>query len=175
MCPTCRRSRASTPRFTARCRRWSRCCRCRTRSGSRDPALRISRPVVRIHGRRARRTPRRPARRRTIVAHLGSGASLCAMHGLESVATTMGFSALDGLMMGTRSRLDRSRRAAAPDADRRTRPAAAHPPAVPRVRPARVSGSRRARRPCSRSSTAMRARARRSSSTCGASCARSVR
>jgi len=39
---------------------------------------------------------------RTIVAHLGSGASLCAMHGLKSVATTMGFSALDGLMMGTR-------------------------------------------------------------------------
>jgi acetate kinase len=42
------------------------------------------------------------ARGRTIVAHLGSGASLCAMEGLRSVATTMGFSALDGLMMGTR-------------------------------------------------------------------------
>lgn len=42
------------------------------------------------------------AQGRTIVAHLGSGASLCAMRGLESVATTMGFSALDGLMMGTR-------------------------------------------------------------------------
>lgn len=42
------------------------------------------------------------ARGRIIVAHLGSGASLCAMHQLESVATTMGFSALDGLMMGTR-------------------------------------------------------------------------
>ena len=42
------------------------------------------------------------ARGRTIVAHLGSGASLCAMQDLESVATTMGFSALDGLMMGTR-------------------------------------------------------------------------
>ena len=42
------------------------------------------------------------ARGRTIVAHLGSGASLCAMHNLQSVATTMGFSALDGLMMGTR-------------------------------------------------------------------------
>jgi len=39
---------------------------------------------------------------RTIVAHLGSGASLCAMRELRSVATTMGFSALDGLMMGTR-------------------------------------------------------------------------
>ncbi|WP_426688764.1 acetate/propionate family kinase [Rhodanobacter ginsengiterrae] len=42
------------------------------------------------------------ARGRTIVAHLGSGASLCAMQNLQSVATTMGFSALDGLMMGTR-------------------------------------------------------------------------
>jgi acetate kinase len=42
------------------------------------------------------------ARGRTIVAHIGSGASLCAMQGLQSVATTMGFSALDGLMMGTR-------------------------------------------------------------------------
>ncbi|MCX7556955.1 acetate/propionate family kinase [Xanthomonadaceae bacterium JHOS43] len=43
------------------------------------------------------------ARGRTVVAHLGSGASLCAMRNLESVATTMGFSALDGLMMGTRT------------------------------------------------------------------------
>ncbi len=43
------------------------------------------------------------AQGRTIVAHLGSGASLCAMQGLKSVATTMGFSALDGLMMGTRT------------------------------------------------------------------------
>ena len=43
------------------------------------------------------------ARGRVVVAHLGSGASLCAMRNLESVATTMGFSALDGLMMGTRT------------------------------------------------------------------------
>ena len=42
-------------------------------------------------------------RARTVVAHLGSGASLCALQGLQSVATTMGFSALDGLMMGTRT------------------------------------------------------------------------
>ncbi len=40
---------------------------------------------------------------RMIVAHLGNGASLCAMHQRKSVATTMGFTALDGLMMGTRS------------------------------------------------------------------------
>lgn len=37
-----------------------------------------------------------------LVAHLGSGASLCGMHGLQSVTTTMGFTALDGLVMGTR-------------------------------------------------------------------------
>lgn len=43
------------------------------------------------------------AQGRVIVAHLGGGASLCAMQGLRSVATTMGFSALDGLMMGTRT------------------------------------------------------------------------
>lgn len=39
---------------------------------------------------------------RIIAAHLGSGASLCAMHDCRSVAKTMGFSALDGLMMSTR-------------------------------------------------------------------------
>ena len=39
---------------------------------------------------------------RIIVAHLGNGASLCAMQGLTSVDTTMGFSTLDGLVMGTR-------------------------------------------------------------------------
>jgi len=39
---------------------------------------------------------------RVIVAHLGHGASLCALRGGRSVATTMGFSTLDGLMMGQR-------------------------------------------------------------------------
>lgn len=39
---------------------------------------------------------------RVIVAHLGNGASLCALQGGRSVDTTMGFTALDGLMMGTR-------------------------------------------------------------------------
>lgn len=37
-----------------------------------------------------------------IVAHLGNGASLCALYGGQSIDTTMGFSALDGLVMGTR-------------------------------------------------------------------------
>jgi acetate kinase len=39
---------------------------------------------------------------RVVVAHLGNGASMCAMLGRRSIATTMGFSALDGLVMGTR-------------------------------------------------------------------------
>ncbi len=39
---------------------------------------------------------------RVVVAHLGNGASMCAMHQRKSIATTMGFTALDGLMMGTR-------------------------------------------------------------------------
>ncbi|MCG6657966.1 acetate/propionate family kinase [Halomonas campisalis] len=40
---------------------------------------------------------------RVIVAHLGNGASLCAMRDGVSQASTMGFTALEGLMMGTRS------------------------------------------------------------------------
>jgi acetate kinase len=40
--------------------------------------------------------------KRIIIAHLGNGASLCAIHRGRSVATTMGFTAVEGLMMGTR-------------------------------------------------------------------------
>ncbi|MEM8740437.1 MAG: acetate/propionate family kinase [Pseudomonadota bacterium] len=39
---------------------------------------------------------------RVVVAHLGNGASICALKEGQSVASTMGFSALDGLPMGTR-------------------------------------------------------------------------
>jgi acetate kinase len=39
----------------------------------------------------------------TVVLHLGNGASMCALRGGRSVATTMGFTAVDGLMMGTRT------------------------------------------------------------------------
>src|SRR5947209_5897147 len=42
------------------------------------------------------------ATRRIVIAHLGSGASLCAVDGGKSVDTSMGFTALDGLCMGTR-------------------------------------------------------------------------
>ena len=39
---------------------------------------------------------------RTVVLHLGNGASMCALEAGRSVASTMGFTAVDGLVMGTR-------------------------------------------------------------------------
>lgn len=51
---------------------------------------------------RLREIAPRLARGRVIVAHLGNGASACAMKNGRSIDTTMGFSALDGLVMGTR-------------------------------------------------------------------------
>jgi acetate kinase len=42
------------------------------------------------------------AREDVIIAHLGNGASMCAVHDGRALATTMGFTALDGLSMGTR-------------------------------------------------------------------------
>ena len=42
------------------------------------------------------------ARARCIVLHLGNGASMCALQGGRSIASTMGFTAVDGLPMGTR-------------------------------------------------------------------------
>ena len=45
----------------------------------------------------------RPATGRVVVAHLGNGASMCAMHDGQSVASTMGFTAVEGLPMGTRT------------------------------------------------------------------------
>ena len=44
----------------------------------------------------------RAASGRTVVLHLGNGSSMCALQGGRSVATTMGFTAVDGLPMGTR-------------------------------------------------------------------------
>lgn len=44
-----------------------------------------------------------PATGRVVVAHLGNGASMCGMHDGRSVATTLGFTAVEGLPMGTRS------------------------------------------------------------------------
>lgn len=44
----------------------------------------------------------RAAKGRTVVMHLGNGASMCALQASRSVSSSMGFTALDGLMMGTR-------------------------------------------------------------------------
>lgn len=49
-----------------------------------------------------RHLPPESANGRVIVAHLGNGASMCALSGRRSIATTMGFTALEGLVMGTR-------------------------------------------------------------------------
>ena len=69
----------------------------------RHHALRISRALIRISRRRAAASyAGARAEGRVVIAHLGHGASLCAMRERRSVATTMGFTALDGLMMGTR-------------------------------------------------------------------------
>jgi len=46
---------------------------------------------------------RPPDQLRTVVCHLGSGASLCAVDGGRSADTTMGFTPLEGLVMGTRA------------------------------------------------------------------------
>jgi acetate kinase len=51
---------------------------------------------------RLRETAPELAKGRVIAAHLGNGASLCAMQDGHSIDTTMGFTALDGLVMGTR-------------------------------------------------------------------------
>jgi len=45
----------------------------------------------------------RAAAGKTIVLHLGNGASMCAMQDCRSVASSMGFTAVDGLIMGTRT------------------------------------------------------------------------
>ncbi len=45
----------------------------------------------------------RPVPERLVVAHLGNGASMCAIQDGRSIATTMGFSTVDGIPMGTRS------------------------------------------------------------------------
>ncbi|MGE3830475.1 MAG: acetate/propionate family kinase [Parvibaculaceae bacterium] len=45
----------------------------------------------------------KPLPQRLIIAHLGNGASMCAVKDGKSIATTMGYSTLDGLIMGTRT------------------------------------------------------------------------
>ena len=64
--------------------------------------LRLPRALFRVVSGRLAELDADLARKRIVVAHLGSGASLCAMRAGASVATTMGFTTPDGLMMATR-------------------------------------------------------------------------
>ncbi|WP_353959356.1 acetate/propionate family kinase [Paeniroseomonas aquatica] len=97
---TCLRSPATTPPSTAPSRPWPGRCRC--------PAA-LSAAGIRRYGFHglsyeyvAGRLDPALAAGRVIIAHLGNGASLCALRGGRSIATTMGFTAAEGLMMGTR-------------------------------------------------------------------------
>ena len=63
----------------------------------------LPRPLLRIHhARSCGRIAPQVAREDVVIAHLGNGASMCAVHDGRSIASTMGFTALDGLPMGTR-------------------------------------------------------------------------
>ena len=86
-----------------------------------------------------RAAPRRSwaaIRLRLIVCHLGNGASLCAIRDGKSVDTTMGFTPLEGLMMGTRSRLHRSRDSHLPDPPSRLHRGSTGSNSQSRIRPA---------------------------------------
>ena len=64
--------------------------------------LRLPRPLVRVHRSGAAAIRRARGTGQTVVLHLGNGASMCAIADGRSVASTMGFTAADGLPMGTR-------------------------------------------------------------------------
>ena len=95
-----RRSRASIPRFTRRSPTSRDASPSRSAPRSGHSTLRISRPVVRVRGRVARR---RRMLGRAVIAHLGNGASMAAVRDGHSVDTTMGFTPTAGLVMGTRA------------------------------------------------------------------------
>ena len=99
--PACRRWLVSTARSIGPCRRWRRSMRCQ----------RMCAMPVRHWGYHgisyeymSRQVPKfAPQARRVIAAHLGGGASMCAMLDGRSVETTMGLGAVSGLPMATRS------------------------------------------------------------------------
>ena len=68
------------------------------------PSLWLSRPeLCLLQSAPAEMLDRSPERTRLVICHLGNGCSAAAVVGGRSVDTTMGFSPLEGLMMGTRS------------------------------------------------------------------------
>ncbi len=74
---------------------------------------------------------------RVIVAHLGSGASLCAMKNGKSVDSTLGFTALDGLCMGTQAGRPRPGRGPLPLSEPRAQRQRGRDDSLQEVRPAR--------------------------------------
>ena len=97
------RSRVSIPRFTAITRGSTTLSRCRANTTTKACVATdfTGLSYDYIAGKLAADAPLLHAGR-VVVAHLGNGASMCAMLGGRSVGSTMGFSALDGLPMGTR-------------------------------------------------------------------------
>ncbi len=98
----CPRSHASIPLSMPRSRRSPPASRCRKNSGKPAcgamasmacPTKRSCMPCPRVAG---------GIPSRLVIAHLGNGASMAAIRDGKCVATTMGFSTLDGLVMGTR-------------------------------------------------------------------------
>ncbi len=100
--PTCPRSRASTRLSMPPSRRSPPASRCRRNSGK--PACGAMASMDCPTKRSCMPCPASPAafRSRLVIAHLGNGASMAAIRDGKCVATTMGFSTLDGLVMGTR-------------------------------------------------------------------------
>ena len=102
-CPTCRRSPASTPASIAASPPSPSWCRCRARSATRRAALRLPRPLLRVHrvgpaggraGDRRRARDRRASRQRREPVRAARTA--------RASTARSGFTALDGLCMGTR-------------------------------------------------------------------------
>ncbi len=101
--PACPRSAASTPPFTGRNRNWRRPSRCRpTSPGAASAAMDFTDCPTNTSPAACRQADPALATAKVVAAHLGNGASMCAMHGGRSMASSMGFTAVDGLPMGTR-------------------------------------------------------------------------
>src|SRR2546425_1192643 len=97
--PICRRSRASTPRFIGACPRWRNASRFRARESAELRRYGFHglsyEYIVGVLG--------TAGTGRTIIAHLGNGASLVALQEGHPVDTTMGLTPLGGVVMGTRT------------------------------------------------------------------------
>ena len=94
---------SSIPRCTAPTPRSCRCSACRTSFSTRACAATVFTGSDEYIASVLPRFDERAARGKTVVLHLGNGASMCALEAGRSIASTMGFTAVEGLPMGTRS------------------------------------------------------------------------